>query len=121
MLKRGLLGSLILLILIGLGIQVRGLGLMKLSKEQFALWQEELEALPHDAIILTSSSVLALNLPQVYERRVILRVTERNPLPRVWTERARRAGYKQVCRVGGFASGRLTVFCSAIDAEERRE
>ncbi len=104
----------LLLVLVGLGFQVRGYELMRISKQHFARVQAQLDALPDDALLITSSPVLALNIPRVFETRVLYRYMEGADLLPEWIQKARRSGFRRVCRVRGFATDRLEITCTFL-------
>jgi hypothetical protein len=97
-------------LLISVGFQVRGLRIMKYSKEQLTIWQQEIEALPENALLITSSSALALHMPSLFESRILLHVSDKRPLPSDWSERATDIGLTSICRVSEFSE----TSCSAI-------
>ncbi len=103
------------LYLAGFGFQVRGLHQLVFAKRTFASWQATLEALPKDALLVTDSPTLAQCLPEVYERRVLLRMDEVGSLPRESSERARASGFGRVCALTGFEKGSLSVGCRPLD------
>jgi hypothetical protein len=113
--KAALLGCFILMVLVGFGLQVRGLAVMKHAKVQFAVWHEQLHQLPKDVLLWTDSPVLASNLPGLYESRAILRLDETDAFPQGWEKRAHVEGFKRVCQLAGFATGTLWTNCSDID------
>jgi len=96
-LKRVVLGCMMALVVIGFGFQVRGLRAMWIDKQAYVAWEDQLNALPDEALIATEYSWLALTLPGVYESRPMLKA-QSGRLPAAVLERSAPAGLKQICQ-----------------------
>jgi len=112
--RHALTGCLIILVLLGVGFQARGLLAMFISRHVYAAWEEELEALPNDVIIATDLSWLALTVPDVYETRVMYLMSSEHTPQEDWLRVAQDAGFKHICQVHRASFFDLEVSCSDL-------
>jgi hypothetical protein len=87
----------IILILLGIGLQVRGIALMIDSRQDYVIWESEVFSYPEETVLSTPLEWLALTIPRVYMLRVMHLVDEDQALSNVWRQRAYGLGYREVC------------------------
>jgi hypothetical protein len=97
--QRWLIGAMITLIVLGIGLEARGIRSMIISKHAYATWDERIQSLPQDAAITTESEWLALTLPGVYTRRIMHNASADELLNSSWQAQAYQAGYRQLCQI----------------------
>ena len=95
--KRILLGSMVILALLGAAFQFRGVRELAADRWKYVSWEQRLSSLQQDSLIVTEHNWLALTLPEVYETRAML-WTGAKGFSTDWRQQAYQLGFRQICQ-----------------------
>ena len=98
---RIVLGLVVILALMGVGFQVRGVETRSATQDQLMAWESQLADLSPESLLITDLNYLALSVPDIYRTRTLL--LEAAPLSgealMAWRGQAGPMGYAEVCAI----------------------